>query len=135
VVGPLVLLFPLFIFISAHPTWREDKSKQSEALRYIKEHCNSSPYIYAGPFSSGYYFETRKLNPTRYSALLTNLNTNDQFLEAKDGIETHRPQCIVTDYAMVEKFNYSRENPVDRYIAANYKVAYRAGPVQVLVAQ
>jgi hypothetical protein len=107
-----------------------DKS-QHPAILYVRENCTASPYIYAGPFAPGIYFETGKLNPTRYSVLLTNSHTSGQFLDAVRDIEARRPQCIITNYPLVEKFNYSRKNVVDEYINANYELAYQAGRVQV----
>jgi hypothetical protein len=133
--GPLVLLFPVLFYASTNSSWFVDRSENSSALRYIRENCRSSPHLYAGPFASGLYYETRKLNPTRYSALLTKLNTNEQFVEAARDLETHRPQCVVTNYAMVEKFSYDRNNALDQYIATRYELVHREGPVQVLVAR
>lgn len=117
--------FPLFV----------DESENFHTIRYVKENCSSSPYIYAGPFLSGLYFETGKLNPIRYSLLLTNFNTSSQFLEATKDIQTFHPRCVITNYAMVEKYNYNKNNPVDKYIAENYELAHQEGNTQVLVAR
>lgn len=113
-----------FLEVSQHP-----------ALRYVRENCTASPYIYAGPFAPGYYFETGKLNPTRHSLLLSNMSTNAQFAEALRDLEAHRPQCMVTNYAAVDKFKYDKKNVVDEYIQRNYEVAYEAGRLQVWVAR
>lgn len=132
VLAGLVIL-PVYIVL-AHSSWFADESENSGAIRYVRKNCVSSPYIYAGPFLPGFYFETKKLNPARYSVLLTNLHTSSQFLEAKKDIETHHPQCVITNYAMVKKFNYNKDNEVDRYIASNYELVYQDGPTQVFVA-
>ncbi|NPC55447.1 ArnT family glycosyltransferase [Caenimonas soli] len=111
------------------------EESQHPALRYVRENCGASPYIYAGPFAPGYYFETGKLNPTRHSFLLSNMSTNTHFAEALRDIEVRRPQCMVTNYSSVDKFKYDRKNVVDEYIRSNYEVAYEAGRLQVWVAR
>lgn len=135
VAGPLALILPLVSYqVASNPVWRFwDGSMEHDPMDYIKANCSSSPFIYAGPFPSGIYFETRKLNATRHSVLLTGFNTAAHFAQAKEDLEVNRPQCVITNYEMASKFNYTRDNVVDRYIAANYQLAYQAGPVQVLV--
>jgi hypothetical protein len=104
---------------------------QHPALRYVRENCTRSPYIYAGPFVPGHYFETGKLNPTRHSYLLTDLNTNAQFLDTLKDIESNRPQCVLTNYSAVEKYRHDTNNVVDDYIRRNYEVVYQYGRTQV----
>jgi hypothetical protein len=128
----LILIFPITLRALIYPSWFVDRS-QHLAIQYLKKNCTSSPYIYAGPFRPGLYFETGKLNPTRYSVLLTRFNTSAQFLDAKNDIESHRPQCVVTSYSLVEKFNYDKDNEVDKYIASNYELAYESGRFQIFV--
>jgi hypothetical protein len=108
---------------------------QHPALKYVRENCTSSPYIYAGPFAPGYYFETGKLNPTRHSFLLSKMSTNAHFAEALRDIELRRPQCVVTNYSAADKFNYDKKNVVDEYIRSNYEVAYESGRLQVWMAR
>lgn len=127
----LILVLPLTILAIVRPSWFVDES-QHLAIQFVRQNCTSSPYIYAGPFAPGLYFETRKLNPTRYGVLLTGLNTDAQFLEARNDVEALRPQCVVTNYAMVAKFNYDKNNALDHYIASNYELAYQVGAIQVL---
>jgi hypothetical protein len=121
-----MLLLPLAVRAFTHSFWFVDTS-QYLTIQFVKQNCTSSPYIYAGPFVPGLYFETKKLNPTRYALLLTNFNTSVQFLDAKKDVELYRPQCVVINYRAAEKFNYDRDNVLERYIASNYELAYRAG--------
>lgn len=135
-VSLFALLAPLAVHLAlTYPLRFAGKGDRSPVIAFIRKNCASSPYIYAGPFESWVYFAARKLNPTRYSVLLTDLHTEAQFAEARKDIETHRPECVLTNYAMVEKFNYNRNNAVDRYIAAHYKLAYQNGLTQVLIAR
>ncbi len=89
--------------------------------RFVRLHCGGSPYLYAGPFLPGLYYETRKLNATSFSVLLTGFNTPEQFDQARKELETHKPSCVVMNHAMVEKYNYDLNNPVDEYIRVNYE--------------
>jgi hypothetical protein len=101
-----------------------DKPASGALIDFVRTHCTASPYLYAGPFEPALYHATRQLNPTRYSFLLTNMNTPGQFDDARAQLSAHPPQCVVTNYAKVEKFGYDRSNAVEDYIAQNYAVAF-----------
>lgn len=136
VVGGLMMvnmLVPIIFSQRQHAPFFE--VSQHPLVQYVRENCKSSPFIYAGPFLPGVYFETGKLNATRYSVLLTRLSTDSHFAEALKDIAERRPQCLLTSYAMVEKFKYDKRNVVDEYIAKNYQVVKQLRGVQVWVAQ
>ncbi|MFA6467139.1 MAG: glycosyltransferase family 39 protein [Patescibacteria group bacterium] len=97
-----------------------DSSKNNIILDYIKKNCLASEYIYAGPFSSSLYFETKLKNPTSFSWLITNHHSAEQFSLAASDLAEHKPLCAVLDYSSVSKYNYNLDNPVDNYILANY---------------
>lgn len=99
--------------------------KDNKVISYIKDNCQNSKYLYAGPFIPGIYFETRRLNPSPYSFLITNHHTKEQFLEAKEAIKRHRPSCAVLNYGWATKFNYDKNNPLDNYILDNYKLIFQ----------
>ncbi len=99
--------------------------KNSEIILFINKNC-PGPYIYAGPYQPELYFETRKLNPTPYFALITSHQTQEQFIEAKNCLEKHQPECAVLNYKMVAKFNHNNNNPVDNYIKNNYQLVFQA---------
>lgn len=93
--------------------------------KLIKNHCADSDFIYAGPFLPGIYFEARKLNPSRYSWLITNHHTKEQLDEAVYNIKKNNPSCAILNYNMVKKYKYDFNNPVDNYIFSNYTLTYR----------
>jgi hypothetical protein len=95
--------------------------KDSDLIVFIQQNCHDK-YIYAGPFLPSIYFESKKLNPTPYFVLLTNHQTEEQFLKAKKSLEKNKPDCAIMDYKMVKKFNHNQNNPVDNYIKDNYKL-------------
>jgi hypothetical protein len=131
VTGLLALIAPLSLFLARNSWTAVFNPSQHPAVRYVRENCARSQYIYAGPFAPELYFAAGKLNPTRYSVLLTSFNTKTQFIEARKDIEAHRPPCVVTNYAVSEKFAHNKNNAVDEFILMNYEVAYQSGHRQV----
>jgi hypothetical protein len=125
----LVIIYPSILIIAYSPFFFHS-IKDNEVISYIKNNCPGS-YLYAGPFIPGMYFETKKLNPTRYSFLITNQQTKEQFLEARRMLEKYHPSCAVLDYKIVEKFNYNKNNPVDNYILNNYELTFQEGNTSI----
>jgi hypothetical protein len=121
----IVVLAVAIVFIMS--SFR-DATKNSLLLTSVKDRCSS---VYAGPFLPGMYYETGKLNPTKFTVLLTGYNTDQQFSAAYDELNAARPECVIANYAMVGKFNYSKDNPVDKFILDNYKLAYSSGDMQL----
>lgn len=99
--------------------------KNNYLINFIKNNCQATAQLYAGPFLPYLYFETLKRNPLPYSWLLTGLHTTEQFLTARQLLEKDPPACAVLNYQEVEKFNYNRNNPVDEFIKNNYQLALR----------
>jgi hypothetical protein len=104
---------------------------QSPKLKYIKENCLSSRYIYAGPFLPGLYFAAQKLQSTPFSFLITNHQTSEQFIQAKNDLEIKKPLCAVLDYEMVKKFKYDKNNAVDQYIKDHYHLVKTISYTQI----
>lgn len=117
----LIILKPVVLSLFMYPPFYT--LEKSNTILFIKEQCPGE-YIYAGPFLPGIYFETRKLNPTPYPVLITGIQTNEQFKEAVRSLKTFQPLCAVLNYAIVEKFNYDKNNPVDNFIKNNYLIVY-----------
>ena len=121
----LIIIVPVTISLYFFPPF--SSIDKLPTLNFIKNNCNQSSYIYAGPFNPGLYFETRKLNPTPYSFLITNHHTPEQFEQAKKYLEKNLPACAILNYVTVEKFNYNKNNPVDNFIFSNYNFVLRSG--------
>lgn len=117
----LIILKPVVLSLFIYPPFYT--LEKTNTFQFIKKHC-SGEYIYAGPFLPGMYFEAKKLNPTPYPVLITGIQTNEQFTEAAKRLEIYQPDCAVLNYAIVEKFNYDRDNPVDNFIENNYSIVY-----------
>jgi hypothetical protein len=114
--------------MSTVPFYNFFKDDAKPLMQYIKENCKT---LYAGPFLPGLYFETRSVNPIFYSALITSMNTEEQFMRASLELQKSKPSCAITYYAMVEKFHYNLNNPIDKFIKNNYEISYEWGDVNV----
>ncbi len=121
VITIFLIVYPFLLFIYFNPP-SSTKEKTLEITKFIKENCPEKNDLFAAPFIPGLYFETRKLNFTPYYLLMTGLQNEEIFNEVKNLIEINQPQCIVMNYQIVEKFNYSKDNPVDKYITENYQL-------------
>lgn len=93
---------------------------RQELLGAVADHCSQSRYLYAGPFIPGLYFETGKLNATRYSLLLEKFNTAPQFAEAMSAIEAQRPGCVVLLDQIALQFGHTGNNPVEKLLRREY---------------
>ncbi|RMD59643.1 hypothetical protein D6821_00745 [Candidatus Parcubacteria bacterium] len=101
-----------------------------EVIPAVENNC-SSPYLYAGPFAPNLYFETRKLNATSFSFLLTGMHTPAMFQQAAEELKDKKPDCALLNYAMVKKFNYQLDNPVDQYLRKHYRPIARWGHLEL----
>lgn len=141
--GRLFMFSPALVFLIGFPVgiaasklpkislWGEGGAPG--LIQYVRANCAGSPYLYAGPFAPGLYYETGKLNATSFSVLLTGFNTPEQFDQARGELEIHKPGCIVMNYAITRKFNYDSNNPVDEFIASNYRIGRSFGWPEVYV--
>jgi len=121
----LIVVIPVSVSLYYYPPLSTIKNLPT--IEYVKHNCQSSPYLYAGPFNPGLYFETGKLNPTAYSILITGQQTPDQFDLAEKQLKKNPPDCAVLNYYTVSKFNYNKNNPVDNFISANYQLVEQYG--------
>ena len=87
-------------------------------------------YLFAYPYIPQYYFLTGTQNPTRYSLLIYNYNTERQFKNAIEEIQKHKVRYIVwkTDMKELEKLlpGCTRRPPygflMDDYIRSHYRM-------------
>ncbi len=105
----------------------------SLVLKALHTYCPEITSIYAGPFMPGLYFETRAHNPTPYSFLITRHNTEAQFTNAAILLAKNPPRCAVVNYAVVNKFAYNKNNPVDEFINSHYSFAGEFRNIKILV--
>ncbi len=125
IIQAIIIIIPACVSLYFYPPF--SSIDKLPTINFIKNNCQRSPYIYAGPFNPGLYFETKKLNPTAYSILITGHQTPEQFYQAEKQLEKNRPDCVILNYITVAKFNYDKNNPVDNLILTNYELKQRFG--------
>ena len=96
------------------------KNETPATIEFLRENCQTK-YIYAGPFLSEFYFETRKFTPGPSSWLLTNHHPKEFFSETLQKLKETEPDCAIVNYEMVKKLNYNQDNPVDNYLLSHYQ--------------
>ena len=89
-------------------------------IKEIRARCQDSNYIYSGPFFPNIYSESKMLNPSPYSYLITGHQTEEDFLKAMGSLKKHKPSCAILGYKAVERFGYDKNNYLDNYIFENY---------------
>lgn len=95
-------------------------------IKTIQKNCPGQ-YFFAGPFISGLYFETGKLNATSYSFLITGQNSPEQFSTAVQELKKNRPSCAFywENNLMKKRFNHDKNNEVENYLRAEYHIIYQ----------
>ena len=114
-----LIVIPSLLFISMNPPTFK-RSPLYQTVDFIKENCPRNNDLYVGPFIPGLYFEAKKVNFTPYYILMTGFQGQEYFETTRKLLEINQPKCIVMNYEIVKKFNYSQDNPVDNYIKSNY---------------
>ena len=101
-------------------------------MRFIETHCDGSPYLWAGPFIPGFYFYTRKVNPTRFSLLVARQNRPEHVAEVLADLERTPPPCAVLN-DRIGSLWHTPDNDVDRFLHEHYAEAHRVGDTAVWV--
>ncbi|HNZ86727.1 MAG TPA: glycosyltransferase family 39 protein [bacterium] len=120
----IIYTVSIFVTLTHKKIIPKIKPTQNIIHKFVEENCSDSEDVYFGPFLPQLYFDNRKINPTPYDWLITNHHTEAQFKEARQILEKKQPKCAVLYYAIVKKFNYEKNNPVDDYIFKNYKLIF-----------
>ncbi|MFA6417388.1 MAG: hypothetical protein WCW61_04335 [Patescibacteria group bacterium] len=126
----IIFLWALFVIdlAVAPPAFLDadkNKNKRNKFIDFVTASCPGR-YLYSGPFLPSLYFETRKLNPTAYSILLTSQATAEQFNQALIDFKKNSPECAILGYSdSLERFNHVPDNVLENYIQNNYHLIYQ----------
>jgi len=71
--------------------------KEDTALKFLIEHTKPGEYAFIYPYYPMYYFIADVKNPTRYSILLYNINTEAQFNEVIKNLEQKQVKYVLWD--------------------------------------
>jgi hypothetical protein len=103
--------------------------QQDEALEFLLKNTSPGEPVFIYPYYPMYYFLAGVSNPTRYSILMYQTNTEDQFKEVIEDLEKARVKYVLWD-TLVSGGNLSiwfpqyRNPPEDELILENYFLAH-----------
>lgn len=124
----LALIFLLFI-----PQPLFETATARNIVNSLNYYCPGQKTLYSGPFMPGIYFEKRTLNTIPYSFMIPGQQTDAQFKEVVDYFKYHRPDCVILNYRLVDKFNYNKNNPLDNFIKNNYQQVANVGDGNIFI--
>lgn len=109
-------------------------------LDYLNAHIQPGEEIFAYPYRPMYYFLLNARNTTRYSFLFAGYNTESQFREAVDVLETKKIKHVIwDDSSELESTaawafpNRAKTVPImEPYLAEHYTTAYSHNGVRVM---
>ena len=88
--------------------------------------------FYSHPFMPGLYFELQSSDPYPYAALLTGMFPEEAFMVNLRTLDFSKPQFVLLQKGIVEKFDYNWDNILDRYIQEHYREIDRVGTIKIL---
>ncbi|MBT8395705.1 MAG: glycosyltransferase family 39 protein [Gemmatimonadetes bacterium] len=79
--------------------------------------------FFAFTFLPSFYLEFRVPNPYYNSVLYVGNHPPEHFQRNLETLSDRRPPFVLLDYASVEKYGHTLENPIDRFLRRNYRRA------------
>lgn len=123
IVLSILTVFNLFV---NSPAFSLEENNNHQLIDFVDINCPGR-YLYSGPFSPNIYFETRKLNATPYSFLITRQATSEQFVDALRNFREYQPTCAILLYPeSFSKFKHDRNNILETYIRDRYSLIYQS---------
>ena len=136
----LALLNPLIAHSSRyrHETRRGlvyDSFRSTDVLDYLNANVANNSPVFVYPYSPMFYFLSGAQNPTRYSLLMYNMNTDQQFREVVESLETAKVRYVVWDRSFPRWINDwfpayrippSDQQIIEPYLVEHYRVVGRS---------
>ena len=92
-------IFNLMLVLAARPLHTRVGTvwtyKNWPALQYLEKHTHPGEYVFCFQYCPSYYFLDEARDPTRYSLLTYNYNTEAQFREAIRDIQKHKVKYVL----------------------------------------
>jgi hypothetical protein len=111
-------------------------------LGFLQAHTKPGDDIFAYPYGPMYYFLAAANNPTRFSSLLYDMNTDGQFLEAVRRLEERKVRYVIWDttlenesvkWAFPRNWAFRRKNQiVEPYLLEHYHILRYTNGVRIL---
>lgn len=107
-------------------------STEDTALNFLLENTNPNDSVFIYPYYPMYYFLANVTNPTRFSILMHNINTEEQFLETIASLEHRKVKYVLWD-TVVDGINlkkwfpgYTQPDPknlhLEHYLKSHYNL-------------
>ena len=99
--------------------------QSDRVLKFLNEHSLPGEDILVYPYATAYYFLTATTNPTRYSILLYNYNSREQFQDVVRILDQQRVRYVIWDTTFISKASStilpgSQPKSIDDYILEPY---------------
>ncbi|MGD0097516.1 MAG: hypothetical protein ABSB60_13550 [Terracidiphilus sp.] len=115
--------------------------KDDPVLRYIVKNIAVGEEMFVYPYHPAYYFLSSTINPTRYSLLMYNYNTDEEFYDAIRSIEQSRTRYVIWDTGLLayvkDYFPTSNREAksgliMEPYLESHYKVLKEIDGVRIM---
>ena len=131
------IVFALYLYLSLFVGYRIANTAQSNVAqaayhtKAVEEMAKLAhgKEIFSFPFLPNMHFILGKKNPYRYSILIENANTEEDFQTTLSRIRERKPDIVFTNHDSVKKYGHAYQNPIDDYIKKNYRQIKRYGAV------
>lgn len=103
-------LNPLVAMVVSHTAYTRrgivrDAFWTSSVVQFLNEHVKAGEPTFVYPYAPMYYFLSAARNPTRYSLLMYQMNTESQFRDAVQSLETNKVRYVVWDQSFQKWVN------------------------------
>jgi hypothetical protein len=117
-------------------------SGPDKVLEFLNTHVRAGEPIFVYPYHPMYYYLAAVENPTRYSILMYNMNTRDQFCETVRSLEQNKVRYVVWDTAFEReraknvfpgyKVPPQQELIIEPYLFGKYRVVDELGGIRIM---
>jgi hypothetical protein len=124
--GAVVLLFSIVVLNGGGRAVAQNISNTRVTRAWIPalREILGDEEFFAFTFLPSFYLELQVVNPYYNSVLYTGHHPEEHFLRNVQILREREPRFILLDYATVEKYGHTTENPVDAHIAGFYQKAF-----------
>jgi hypothetical protein len=126
--NPLVAMSARTAIYTRRGVVRNIWSGDRPVLQFLDEHTMPGEAVFVYPYAPLYYFLSATTNPTRYSILMYQIDTESQFRNAVRSLETNQVRYVVWDRSAPQWFHKAfpayRIPPPNKLIMEPYLVAH-----------
>jgi len=115
--------------------------KSNPVLEFLNSRTQPGEEIFAYPYCPQYYYLSATRNPTRFSVLMYQINTDSQFRETVRSLEEKKVRYVIWDRGFSERAKWcwptyalprQEHLIVEPYLAEHYRLLKRIDEVEIL---